>query len=192
MRQFISFTFFLSALCLSVVFIDSCKKSSNGGNGNSPADKYYVKFKVDGTLKTYSGDAEGNFNVESSVGNYVSTIYGVDKIFVADTSALDIGISNTANLAANITYTNYATTTGGQLKPTLVILSYYDESGNFFAAWPDDYSAFGVISDAKIIITSATSTSLKGNFSGTVYKEIDGTSPKHIISEGEFYVKRIN
>ena len=189
MKRFLSFGFFLAALWGCAFFISSCKKSSGGGKTSS--SQYYVKFKVDGTLKTFSADAEGNFDVQSSVGHYVSTLYGLNKLFVADTSAFDIGISDTVHLVANITYTNYVTTSSGELKAPIAIITYIDETGVSFAAWPDDFSFSGVISDTKILFTSVTSSTLKGNFSGTMYKSVDGTSPKHVVTEGEFYVKRV-
>ena len=58
-------------------------------------------------------------------------------------------------------------------------------------SWSDDFVAVlpaGTPTNARLVITEATSTYVKGNFSGTMLTQ-DYLS-KLDITEGEFYLKR--
>jgi len=190
MKRFPLSRLLMLAIIACILATMGCKKS--GGGSSAGGNSYYVKFKVDGVLKTYSGLAAGTFNLVDGNGDNGCLVTGGKDLSVSDKNTMDILVSDPTAIAANITYTNYATTTAGQVKPKDAYINYLDESGVLFSAWPDDVSTPGVISDAKIVFTSVTSTSIKGNFSGTVYKEIDGSSPKHSITEGEFFIHKIN
>lgn len=166
----------------------SCKKENDpGGDGSG----YYVRFKSNGTLVEYKEYAEGNFN-KSAGGKYASTMAGLKENFVATKNNMSLSVATVAENTVNITYTNYTVSSAGMQKAALVSLAYYDDKGEFFMTWTEEFASAlpaGVETNAHILFTEQTEQYLKGLFSGKMYNE--DFSKKLDITDGEFYVKRV-
>ena len=170
-------------------FLGACKKD-NSSNLNSTSTDYYIKFTLDATDMLFVNNAEGNMNVIDGSGKYTFTAAALKIPFVAATNNATLIISSAKEIKTNIVYVNYATTTTGYERPAYATVAYIDAAGTTFASWGDEYKNSGVISDSKITFTEITATNLKGTFSGTIYKSISGTADKHLMSKGEFNLKR--
>ncbi|MEO5996908.1 MAG: hypothetical protein ABIN89_09245 [Chitinophagaceae bacterium] len=134
-------------------------------------------------------NAEGNVNANAG-GNYIFTGAAVKVAKFATSNNLALSLTSVTQIKTNITYVNYATTTAGNERAALATVSYIDPSSISFNSWGDEYKSFGIISASKISFSEITTTDLKGSFSGTSYKSINGTAEKHIITKGEFNLKR--
>lgn len=176
---------------LFLITNNGCKKDSAADNSNTTGN-YYVHFKVDGTEISYVNGCEGTINVVDGAGRHQCNIAGLKEQFVADKGTLTIIMTNDDVITTGITYTNYATAASGFLKSRLNQLARYDDSGSFCASWGDEYASFGVVSDTKVNFTEISNEFIRGNFSATIYRQIDGNAEKHYITDGEFKVKRIN
>jgi hypothetical protein len=190
MKKIIQTTFLAIALAAVLTSLYSCNKQSDIiNNSNNNTNQYYVKFKVDGTEIKY--DYTGStLNSVNSNGEYGTAISGQKSEFEYNKNGLAYVISTISPATINTTYTNYQSSVPGYVKAPAYVMGWYDNNGNFFGAWGDLFASAGVTSDAKVKLTAITSTSLRGTFSATVYKEINGASAKHLITDGEFFVRR--
>lgn len=174
----------------SMLITGSCTKDKPADEINSASD-YYVRFKLDGNSILYTKTAEGNINVVDNDGHYDCSIAGLKDENVSNKGTMVILMVTTNPMTTGNTYTNFGTTSGGNVRTLLGAISRYDDAGTFFASWGDEFSSSGVDSDTRINFTEITETYIKGNFSGTMYKEINGNAEKHLVSEGEFRVRRL-
>jgi len=192
----------LTVTLVIVLALTGCKKDipgigpdieddpNNTGNSNAPGN-YYVRFKIDGTTIQYTKAAEGILNVIDSDGHYDCNIIGLKNEFVSDHGTLGILFSCDDAISTGNIYINYGISSPGYIRTRLEYIAHFDDAGTFFASWGDEFSSLGVISDSKVNFTEINPTYIKGNFSATIYKEIDGNSEKHLITDGEFRVKRV-
>ena len=167
-------------------FILSCSKSEPG---TSASNEYYVRFKMNGVQVEYKANAEATFNKPSG-SDHITTLGGTREPFEAKKNNMTIGLTTNGANATNLTYTNYATLAAGTAKAKLLQLAFFDDSGKFFMSWSDDFVSLllqGSPINCRLVLTEATSTFIKGNFSGTLYTQ-DYTSNTN-ITDGEFFLK---
>ncbi len=179
-----------SCILAVIILLSACKKSSDS-NTATPNGNYYVKFKSNGTQKEYYQNAAGNFNrAQSSGGKYSSAFGGTKDQFVAIKDNMALALVTNGQKQVNVNYVNYATTAAGLTKGYIVQLAYYDENGVFFTTWSDDFILAipsGTETNAKITITAANATSIKGTFSGVLYS--NDYSKKLNVTEGDFFIE---
>ncbi|MEO8772325.1 MAG: hypothetical protein ABI402_19660 [Ferruginibacter sp.] len=180
---------YLACTFLIIIF-SSCKKDSPGESAN-PGSQYYVSFKIDGTTIKYTSTAEGNINVIDANGHYDCSIAGLKDENVSDKATMTILMVTSDPMTTSNTYINYGTSSGSNIRTLLGSIARHDDAGTFFASWGDEFASAGVVSDTRINFTEITDAYIKGNFSGTIYEQIDGNSEKHLITEGVFKVKRV-
>ncbi len=183
-RIFAAFLASISAIIL--VTFSGCTKGKDGVP--NVAGGYYVKFKVDGNETKYTYVA-GSINGLSG-GQYGGGVGGYGSEIIMDKNSLLVTFSMSSPAVANTTYTNYQTSMPGNQRATICAISLRNANGSFFASWGDEFAGQGVISDTKVKFTEINTSSLRGTFSGTLYKEINGNSEKHTITDGEFFVLR--
>ena len=179
-----SITIVLSLLLL----FTSCKKDS-GNNAAATSLDYYIKFTLDGNDQLFTYNAEGNMNVPAG-SNFIFTGAAVKVANIATSNNLALSLSSTTQIKVNTTYVNYATASAGHERAVLATVSYIDPTAVGFNSWGDEYKSSGIISDSKISFSEISTTNLKGSFAGTSYKSISGTAEKHVITKGEFKLKR--
>ena len=171
------------------LLLGSCKKNNDNGSGAATID-YYIKFTLDGVDALYLNIAEGNMNVVDGNGKYTFTGGALKVANIAGSNSVALIVSNATPMTTNINYTSYTYNVSGFQRAAYSTLGYTNASGITFVSWGDEYSNTGVISNSKINFTEITTTNLKGTFSGTVYKSLSGTSEKHVLTKGEFNLKR--
>ena len=172
---------------IAVTLLLACSKSKPSGGSN--ANDYYIRFKAGGTQFEYRASAEAIFNKQSG-SDYITTLGGTKDPFIATKSNMTVALTSFGVNQTNVTYTNYATTTAGFKKAKVLQLGFYDANGKFFMSWSDDFLLLipaGTPTNSRLVLTEATATTLKGNFSGTMTTQDYLT--KLDITEGEFYLK---
>lgn len=156
-----------------------------------PAGKYYMTFKVNGAAKEFRDGVLSNFNSASSDNEYITALLGGKNDGDPNHNIFAIGLTTKGQNKINVTYTNYKTSTAGSEKAVLVLFSYMDENGtNYSAAFDDDILSSSypdAVANSQIIITEATSTYVKGKFSGAIYSS--GFTKRLDITDGEFYLE---
>ncbi|MCC6286899.1 MAG: hypothetical protein IT249_03355 [Chitinophagaceae bacterium] len=173
----------------ALLCLNACKKEEEAPGSGSD---YYMKFKINGTLVEHKGQAEGNFN-KTTASSYAASFAGLKETLVAGKNNMSIILGTNGENKTGITYTDYTITASGFEKAKVLNIVYIDESGNTYMSWPEEFAPAipaGTKIDAKLKITEAASTYLKGNFSGSLYN--NDYTKELSISEGEFYLRRIN
>jgi hypothetical protein len=155
--------------------IFSCKKSSNSSSA------YYFKGNYNGTPKTF------NTAVTASKTNLGSGIYSLTIVgaTTAEESAIELW-SNQDNFTAGSTYS--VTASGVD---TYNSLSYVSPLGSSAPSsiWSTVYD-YGVVDQSfSCTITEATSTYIKGTFSGVLYMSTDSAVVTKVVDGGQFYAK---
>jgi hypothetical protein len=163
------------ALFALTIFIFSCKKSS------SNSSSYYFKGNYNGSAKTFNTSVLAS---KSNLGNgtYSLTIVGA-------TSSEESGLvlwSDQDNFTAGTTYPISAL--DGQTNNSL---SYVSPLGSSAASslWNTTYDYGNVSESFSCTITEATSTYVKGTFSGVLYMATDSAVVSKTVDGGEFYAK---
>jgi hypothetical protein len=155
-------------------FIFSCKKSSESSSG------YYVKANFDGTEKNFNTSATA---VKSKLGDatYNLTITGLTN---TEEGAITLW-SDKDDFVAGKAYAIQAT------NGSTNILSYISPLGSSDAAsiWTTTYSYGTVDLSFSCTITEATSTYIKGTFSGVIYQNIESSVVSKTVTSGSFYAK---
>lgn len=188
--------FHIAINCLALLFFAAgCSKSNVDvvpPPGRTEATPYFVRFKVNGVQKEYkdNGDVmQGQMNSgPTSAGEWVGSMIGMKDPLVNQKNALGMITSSVQKTEPNKTYTNY--TASGVTKLKLLILHYYNEAGDFYMSWADDFSTpLGTVADSRFAVTEATDKIMKGTFSGTLYSANQLATA--VITEGSFYVSRV-
>jgi len=136
---------------------------SGGCSEDEPAeDQYYISFMADLTRIVFTDQPVLTASYAQSGSQHNCTINGGDR-----TSNIMIQLSDNSSITVGA-YTD-------------VQIRYQDDHGDVFEQ--DSGNA-----DAAATITAMTATSVRGRFSGTVRT----TNSIISITEGEFFVKRIN
>jgi len=153
----------------------SCKKSSNSSSS------YYVKANFDGTEKNFNTSAMA---MKSKLGDatYNLTITGLTN---SEEGAITLW-SDKDDFIAGKTYGIEALN-----GTTNNILSYVSPLGSSDASsmWTSTYSYGSVNQSFSCTITEATSTYVKGTFSGVIYQNIESSVVSKTVTSGSFYAK---
>jgi hypothetical protein len=162
---------------------------------NEDSDPYdnYMKFQVDGKLKEFNSNSEGDilsqFNLYvSSTNLYSANIVGLKSKSSTSTNNVTIILSDLAEIQNNSTYTNYQSTISDEKQAQNLSLIYFDESGISFICQPFSGSQ-GYMPSGKITFFEVNRSILRGSFSGVFHNSIYSDSV--IISGGEFRAKRV-
>jgi hypothetical protein len=157
------------------VLIFSCKKSS------SSSSTYFFSGSFNGTSKTFNTTViAAKTNLGSGI--YNLTIVGTNK---NEESALTLW-SDQDNFTAGTTY-NISALNG----TTNNSLSYVSPigSGAPSSIWNTTYDLGNVDQSFTCTITEATSTYVKGTFSGVLYMDTDSAVVSQTVTTGQFYAK---
>lgn len=172
----------LTACCFTILTIlgllalSSCRKE-----GASP-ENYYLKFKLDGTQKTYSETTEALFNVFGTIPpRYSCSMIGGMQGSGGVYEGMAITISSDTDIAPNITYTNAVV---GTLGIPAAYLSFTDETGAHSS------SVLTMPQGVEVIITKMDEKSVTGIFSGTIFDTEDPTR-SYMVTDGQFYLQRL-
>ena len=172
---------------IALMYLLSCSKSKPASGSN--ANDFYLRFKANGTQLEYRAHVEAIYNKQSGA-DYITTLGGTKDQFIPTKSNMTVALTSVGVNQTNITYTNYATAAAGFKKAKILQLGFYDANGKFFMSWSDDFVSLlpaGTPINGRLILTEATSSTLKGNFSGTMVTQ--DYQSKVDITEGEFYLK---
>ena len=165
----------LIVLFIFSAFIFSCKKSSSTTSG------YYFNGSYNGSSKTFNTTViAAKSNLGSGV--YNLTIVGTNK---NEESAITLW-SNQDNFTAGTTY-NISALNG----TTNNSLSYVSPIGSAApsSTWNTTYDLGSVDQSFTCTITEATSTYIKGTFSGVLYMNTDSAVVSQTVTTGQFYAK---
>lgn len=191
MRTILLRTSTLHAVLFVALFMaGACKKTNNDNLGNGSG--YYMKFKLNGMQMEYTGQVECNFNKVSG-STHVASFAGLKVALNAGSNAMTLALGTADDNKTGVTYTNYTTTASGTEKAKALNIGYMDETGVTYLSWPDEFAAalpVGTKTEAQMKVIEATSAALKGTFSGIVYNA--DYSKELIVTEGEFYLRRID
>lgn len=154
---------------LLLLLVVSCKKDTSTKT-ITPSGQYYLKFKLNGTQKQYTGLTTGLIGTPSSPD-------GCDIIgYTGGTQAVGVTIAviDNAPITTNKTYTQ-----------AVGVFTYVDEAGIAYSAG----SIFASTS-FNMTITEITTDHVKGTFTAVLQKE--GTPIQYAnATEGQFYVNRL-
>jgi hypothetical protein len=148
----------------TIIIFAACKKDSSSNNTTSNTPSYYFKFKVNGT--EYSGTS---VNGNQSAGD---TTLDVACAFTYNGAISSLALFIAGGYSGPKTYSGISSEIlmGGQ-------------TGNNYSSLP--------YNPPTIKITQDSNDEVKGEFSGTLYKDADSSSTKVSITDGSFYAKII-
>lgn len=189
---------FRSVLYLAAIlpfFFSDCKKSSSGPASGSGGNGYYTRFKMNGSSAEYDGQPFAGITLLKSDSLYTCVMVAYKDVNAGLKNAVTIIIYSANPIAANVGYNDplKSRRSNGIMVPQTTIF-WYDSTGTGyltageFADNTGNTGIAGVIANAKLTITEMTSASVKGTFSGTVYRSDLARSAA--ITDGEFYLKR--
>ncbi len=165
----------LSSIVFGLVALSSCKKN----NDNPSTAGFYVKFKLDGTDKQYSGITTALFTTALPL--YQCALIGEKQVSGTVYEGMGINIYNDAAIAANVTYTDALVASLGTPQ---AILLYTDATG------AQASSATATSPNVKVVITQMDASSVTGTFSGTIVSTTDLTTTQ-TVTEGQFHLPRM-
>jgi|SRR5690242_3848902 hypothetical protein len=162
--------------CLLALGITSCNKSSSSGSGN-----FYMKAQFDGSAKTFNSTVGA---IKSNLGNGDYTLI-ISGLGTKEQLSLSLW-SDKDDFTAGKTFTLNAL--GGT---TYNILAYVAPLGSSdpMSQWTSIYDYGNVPESFQCTITEATSTYIKGTFSGPIYENNSSAVSSKTVTEGEFYAK---
>ena len=152
-----------------------------GGSGSGGSSSYYMKFKIDGVQKDFSGTTSALITSFDAGGTIIHTgaFQGIQSASNTTANLMGININDVTALVTNKNYTDalVGVTVQG-------VLLYFDASGG-------QLSSMFVTTDANVIIrlSEITTTSVSGTFSGKLASLTSGASAT--VTEGSFRVKRL-
>jgi len=160
-------------LCLVIgTSFTACKKDSNT---KPPAsnDTYSMKFTSNGTAVSYNTCAVADVEVNS---NKYTEFIGLNGKNTDNSFQVEV-VADYTKLKAGQTYK----VTADYLAQGTAILFYSPNGTNYFNSQPE-------APEGTVTITEATSTTVKGTFSGKLYSADDysGTTLKYTITNGTF------
>jgi hypothetical protein len=156
-------------------FIFSCKKSTSSTSG------YYFKANFNGSPKAFNTTV---LATKSDMGN--------------GTFSLSIAAATTSEEAGLVLWSDQDNFTAGTTYPLLALngqtynsLSYISPLGSSSPSsfWNSTYDYGSVTESFTCTITEATSTYIKGTFSGILYLNTDSALVSKTVDAGEFYAK---
>lgn len=192
------------SIFLLFVFSLSCQRKKGdelipNGSNTIPEDSYFIRFKFDGKLVGIIESQDRNTTVDGEINQVSSGIYnsalgGFKDEKDVKRNVLSILFSDSTAVTTGQTYTpRYGETAVGEKKLTLLFLTYRDDRGVEYTSSLTYHT--GLVTDTKIRLSGLTEQYIKGTFSSTVYSAnpngSQNSSDKHLITEGEFYIRRI-
>ncbi|HVU55611.1 MAG TPA: hypothetical protein VHD83_11175 [Puia sp.] len=158
------------------LLLAACKKS--GGSGSTGGD-YYMKFKLNGTQKSYSTVSA----VTSETGGYHTlALSGAAATSAQSGEAMVILLNSTTAFTAGQTFS--ATMLRGI--PAIQALLSYAESSQSGKGYTSSYPNITPGATATVTITAIDAAHVKGTFSCQLVDESDYTTVKYTVTEGEF------
>ena len=157
----------LLGLILFTFFISACKKDTVANNTGN----YEMTFNANGTQIKYNTDNAVVATFSQTGEQYVGIFSGYD-------ANSNMGLSVYDN--KQISESDYTGFTASGMATVGALIGYQDDSGTL-------YSQAG--NDVDIKISSITSDSVSGTFSGTLTAT---GKPNMVITEGKFTLKRLN
>ncbi|QNA43893.1 hypothetical protein [Lacibacter sediminis] len=154
---------------------------TGGGGGTGGSGTYFMKFKLDGVQKEFSGTTSALITSFDAGGTIIHTgaFQGIQSASNTTANLMGINVNDVTALVTNKNYTDalVGITVQG-------VLLYFDASG-------DQLSSMFVTTDANVIIrlSEITTTSVSGTFSGKLASLTSGASAT--VTEGSFRVKRL-
>ena len=168
--------FLIAALA---IFFASCKKDNNNNGGGGD---YYVKAKFDGQLKEFSSSPATVVKSKLAEGMYAMIIGGVST-----NEQFNIALwSDKDDFQAGKTFALEAPEVS-----SYNTLAYVSPIGSAAPEnmWTSIYQ-YGVVTETlSVTITEATSSYIKGTFSGIIYQNNESTPNSKQITEGVFSAK---
>lgn len=167
MRIFTSILLISSVL--AIVLISGCKKDDDG----AATGAYYIRFKADGQLTEFTNQVALNAATGQSQSQYNAVVSGFNgnhniSVQMFDNEAIHVSV-----------YEGYENK-----------VSYFEGALIGYGKDGVIYGTNGVNPEVVVNLTHWTATEAKGTFSGKV-KAISGPTVVS-ITEGEFFVKRLN
>lgn len=162
---------YLLVFLLLLSLFSACKKENNSSN-TTATGTYYMRFKANGTQVEFT-------NQQSLVAAFSNTGNQYVGIFTGYDANSNMGLQVYDNKAiATGTYTGYAAV-GSVLVGTLI--SYQTSNSSI-------YGETGMDTTVVVNINELTSTAVKGTFNGI----LSGQNDSMVITNGEFYLHRVN
>jgi hypothetical protein len=165
----------LIVLCLIAgTSFSACKKDDNK---KPVSNTYSMKFNANGTAVSYTSCLVADIDIN---GSKLTDIIGVNKNNSNNEMELEFPVA-VSSLKAGQTYQVIVPTGNNQLELTTPLLGYTMDGTNYFTTQSADPVG-------TVTITSVTSTTLQGTFSGKLYSEddSDATTLKYTITNGTF------
>jgi hypothetical protein len=164
-------------LAVSTLFFASCKKDSSNNNGSD----YYIRAKLNGEQKEFK------VNVAAVKGALASNVYTLVINGNSSNEQFNIALwSDKDDFQAGKTFSIDAPAVG-----SYNTLAYVTPIGSADPSymWVTTYAWDVVPETMTVTITEATSTYIKGTFSGTIYQDIETSVNSKAITEGSFSAK---
>ncbi|MDP4150378.1 MAG: hypothetical protein Q8927_01300 [Bacteroidota bacterium] len=172
---------FLAVALFSLLTLSlSCKKSNNAGSS------YFITATINGTAKSFATMPFAHVATNLGI-----TLVGISG-GVSNTEPIDISVANIPSGQPIVAGTYSDTSTSFVVE---ALYSPKSTSGvSYNGGSNEDGSNSGLGNSApgnhfKVVITSITSTEIKGTFGGNVYLNGDPASTVLAITNGSFYVK---
>jgi hypothetical protein len=147
--------------------------SSSTGNDDDDGG-FFMRFDANGTRVTYTNEATLFATFTQSGAQHSAVFTGYDA-----NSNMALQVYSDAPIAAN-TYSGY-TLSGTVFVGALI--GYEDATGTLYT------QGTGTSIQSQIVLTSVTSESVRGTFSGTLKA---AGQPDVVVTNGEFLVRRFN
>ncbi|MBS1751357.1 MAG: hypothetical protein JST63_15765 [Bacteroidetes bacterium] len=162
-----------------LLFFLACSKNKD----NTPGDnKYYIRFKVDGKEKLFTGNAGGGPKQQvASNGRFILSFTAAASANGINNEMLLLTVTNTTPVNSAGSYRN---------NPSSIFFNaqiiYNDEKAkSWTSVW---MNLNNNLVDTHIEISEIDSEYAKGTFSSTLY-DADNLTKSRKISDGEFFVK---
>ncbi|MBO9566526.1 MAG: hypothetical protein J7621_27375 [Niastella sp.] len=180
---------FLSLLLLIITGVSGCKKDSGG---DAASGENYIRFKVDGKQVAFRALTQSQLNYSAGTGLHLCIMLASEEAMVANRNIMTITVNGNEaavqginyDLVTPLTLSNGTTTTKGSLV-------YLDNSGAGYVAQGPQRTTATADMAAHVQITDLKKDYMKGNFSAVAFHATD-FSKKVSITDGEFYLKRVN
>lgn len=168
---------FLLFLLFTILLLWGCSKKND--NSSSGGD-YAIHFTVGSSSYTFSGSPYGTFS--ESNGYFIGGVGAFKTMGDGSKNVVSVLVSGLSRIS-NGTYSGVIHPASGGETPA-VIFSYIDENGKTYS------STYADNSSNTVSITSISSTSVKGTFTGKLHDALHPDAAPVNFS-GDFFVKRM-
>ena len=157
---------------ITILFV-TCKKDGNAGQNN-----YYVKFKLDGSLRSYSDITQVAFINN----NMINEIGFIAQRKLSDTAYEKVLV--VANSYEAIVENRIYTDSILRMSTREGVINFTEPNGTIWTSITDSGK------NVKIIFTKIGDKEISGTFSGKIYNPSDILVGEQSITEGEFTVAK--